>query len=274
MAYSADRQEDGRLTYSFAFAGRNITLVDNPGTIFSVESLANGSYEVPLPILLMATIARTSGAFCDVGANIGIYSVLAAKTKPDVHVYAFEPLPAARRALIDNLQANHVMDRVDVQSIALSDSEGSAALYIPDQRHGLLETSASLEASFKDAEETISVEVARLDSIPLSRTISVMKADIEGHEAAFLRGAHRVLMEDRPIVYAEILSGASKELFGITRMMRELGYLPFRMRPDLVILTEAIFADKGWNYAFIQEESMGLWRDCCRAHDIEILRSL
>jgi FkbM family methyltransferase len=259
--------------YSFSFAGREIKLTEHPGTILSVESLAAGAYETPLPIMLMAALSRTEGSLCDVGGNIGIYSVLAAKTKNTAHVYAFEPLPEARDVLIKNLHLNGVAHQVEINECALSDAEGTAALHLPDPGHGLLETSASLEADFKEAANTIEVPIRTLDSLKLSRKLAVVKADIEGHEAAFLRGATRTLAEDRPIVFAEILSGAYKSLFDLSKMLEGLEYIPFRMRPDVVIHTKVIVPDKGWNYAFIPTEKIDLFRDCCRAHDIEMLRS-
>ena len=270
--YIIETSEDGKEQYKFSFAGREIRMVSYPGTILSVESLSRGFYETPLPILVMASIARTEGAFCDVGANIGIYSILATKTRHDLLVHAFEPLPAARQALINNLRANGTLGRVIIEPIALSDIDGSASLHIPDAGHGLLETSASLEASFKDVASSIEVPVRTLDSLRLP-SFSVIKADIEGHETAFIRGATRTLSEDRPLVYAEMLSGASKQFFSLSKLMLELEYLPFRMRPDTVIYTKMIVADKGWNYAFIPAEKLDVFRDCCRAHDIELLRS-
>ena len=271
--YTKERSEDGSEFYSFSFAGRSLKLAEHPGTILSVESLAAGAYETPLPILLMATVSRTEGAFCDVGANIGIYSVLAAKTKSDAHIYAFEPLPAARKVLTDNLRLNGVLHQVEISECALSDAEGTAALHLPDPGHGLLETSASLEADFKAVANTIEVPIRTLDSLRLQRKLAVVKADIEGHEAAFLRGATRTLAEDRPIVYAEVLSGAYKTLFDLSKMLERLEYIPFRMRSDAVIYTKIIVPDKGWNYAFVPVEKLDVFRDCCRGHDIEMLRS-
>ncbi|OHV14889.1 FkbM family methyltransferase [Methylorubrum extorquens] len=274
MSNYTRHERDGRVDhYSFSFAGREIKLTEHPGTILSVESLAAGIYETPLPILLMAAVARTEGSLCDVGGNIGIYSVLAAKTKGNAHVYAFEPLPEARSVLIENLRLNGVSHQVELNECALSDTEGTAALHLPDPGHGLLETSASLEADFKTAANTIEVPIRTLDSLKLSRKLAIVKADIEGHEAAFLRGATNTLAEDRPIVFAEVLSGAYKTLFNLSKMMEGLQYIPFRMRPDVVIHTKIIVPDKGWNYAFIPAEKIDLFRDCCRAHDIEMLRS-
>ena len=258
--------------YEFSFAGRDLKLIQHPGSILSVESLSIGSYEAPLPIILMAAISRTKGAFLDVGANIGIYSILATKTRNCLQVYAFEPLSEARELLTANLRINGTISQANISEVALSDNDGIATLHLPDPGHGLLETSASLEAGFKDVVNTIQVATRTLDSMKFSMPISVVKADIEGHEAAFLRGASRTLAADRPLVFAEMLSGASKNFFGVSKMMRDLEYICFRMRPDVVIYTEIVVADKGWNYAFIPREKVLLFQDCCRGHDIEMLR--
>ncbi|HJE25539.1 MAG TPA: FkbM family methyltransferase [Methylorubrum populi] len=220
----------------------------------------------------MASVARTDGAFCDVGANIGIYSILATKTKPNAFVYAFEPLPDARKILTKNLQLNETLHQVQINEFALSEHEGTAILHLPDPGHGLLETSASLEASFQAAANTIEVPIRTLDSLNLPKKLAVVKADIEGHEAAFLRGATRTLSEDRPLVYIEVLSGAYKSLFNLSKMLEKLEYIPFRMRPDAVIQTSIIVPDKLWNYALIPAEKIDLFRDCCRGHDIEMLK--
>ena len=271
--YLIEKNEEGIKQFIFQFAGREIRMVDYPGTVLSVESLSQGIYETPLPILVMASIARTQGAFCDVGANIGIYSVLATKTKHDLFVHAFEPLPEARQALTDNLKANGTLSRVKIEPFALSDTDGSASLYMPDAGHGLLETSASLESGFKNVATSIEVQVKTLDNLNFPSTLSVIKVDIEGHETAFLRGAAKTLSEDRPLIFAEMLGGASKHFFNLSKFMRDLEYFPFRMRPDTVIYTKIVIADKGWNYAFIPAEKIDIFRDCCRAHDIEMLRS-
>ena len=271
--YALERDESGRQYYRFLFAGREIKLIDHPGAILSVQDLASSNYETPLPILLMASIARLDGSFVDVGANIGIYSVLATKTKPDVCAYAFEPLLAARAVLEENLRINGTLSQVEISDCALSDNEGVADLHLPDAGHGLLETSASLERSFKSVAARVQVSVKTLDSLKLPIAPAVIKADIEGHEAAFLRGAVQTLCEYRPFVYAEMLSGASKSFFRLSQMMMDLNYISFRMRPDAVIYTKIIFADKGWNYAFIPGERIDVFRDCCRAHDIEMLQS-
>ena len=231
-----------------------------------------GTYETPLPIMLMATVLRTQGVFLDVGANNGLYSILAAKTRPGVGVIAFEPYAPARDILLANLALNGLDANVAVHDTALSDSAGEATLHLPDSSHGLLETSASLEPGFQLAARTVAVRKARLDDLPLDERIAVMKIDVEGHEAAVLRGAARRLEQDRPIVFAEMLDRAESQFPFMTALFTRLDYLMFRLRADCAIRTDEIrFDPLAWNYAFVPAATLAVFRECCTTHDVEIL---
>jgi len=255
------------------FAGRTFVLDGKEGADLVAQQMENGSYEAPLPMLVMAFVARTKGMFVDVGANSGVYSILASKARPGVQVAAFEPFPPVANVLLQNLRANDLDRDVIVYPLALSDSAGSVPLFVPDPSHGLLETSASLEADFKPYNQTITVEKRRLDDIKLSQTIAVIKADIEGHEAAFLHGATATLERDRPVIFAEMLPGASKHFYGLTKMLTQRDYLLFRLRTQCVIGCWAIEHDPAsWNYAFVPRERFSLLRECCQAHDLEMFR--
>jgi FkbM family methyltransferase len=70
------------------------------------------------------------------------------------------------------------------------------------------------------------VEIARLDDLDLD-TISILKVDVEGHEADVLVGATATLKRHRPYVVAEALDGAEP----VARQLRTLGYR--RLIPSL-----------------------------------------
>ena len=112
------------------------------------------------------------------------------------NVLAFEPVEAIRVIASRNADLNGVSGRVSFRPEAIGDRNGVASLHIPHDDHGLVETSASPQPSFQ--EQSISgmtpVPVRRLDrALLLSRyrwkKVSVVKIDIEGYEAAALRGA-------------------------------------------------------------------------------------
>lgn len=253
------------------FAGKVFRFEDADGADLVARQMEAGTYEAPLPLLMMATLLRTPGAFVDVGANTGLYAVLAAVVAWDRQVIAFEPHPGIAGKLQENLALNGVEGRVRVHGVALSDKAGQLQLYLPDQAHGLVETSASLEQDFQPTASSIEVEVRRLDDIGIDVPVAVIKVDIEGHEHAFLQGAQGLIARDRPIVFAEVLGPARRDLLGA--FLRSTSYLDFRLRPDMVLHDgEVVFDDAAWNHAFVPQERLAVFREACAASGLPMFR--
>ena len=146
--------------------------------------------------------------FVDVGANIGLFSLLAAgKCGPFGRVFAFEPNPSVADLLMESAALNWCHDRIVVKRIALSDFTGKMRLHIPENRTGdvrilrddaAIETEAGSAAArtsrFLPDETVIEVETDTLDALfPLDLPIKILKIDAEGHEANVLSGAKRLL---------------------------------------------------------------------------------
>lgn len=259
------------------FAGRYFKLDAAGGTDQVVRDIVSGGYEAPLPMMMMASLVRTEGFFIDVGANTGLYSIMAAVISPGKKVIAFEPLPAIIPTLRRNIRINLLESVIDVREIALSNRPGVATLHIPDPSHGLLETSASLEADFKVQEqnsgaETIEVEVSTLDSLDIRGPIAVIKVDIEGHEYAFLDGARSTISRERPIVFIEVLNTPQRARLG--RLAQEMSYINFRLRPDLAIHDggEIQFDNQAWNHALVPIERIQKFEEICSSCGITMLR--
>ena len=255
------------------FAGKTFKLEAANGMDQVARQMQAGSYEPPLPFLMMATLIRTEGAFVDVGANTGLYSVLAGMVAPSRDIVAFEPHPEITAALMNNLAANNLQDRVVVHQVALSDSSGILDLYMPDQGHGLIETSASLEKHFQQAASSIQVPVKRLDEVGLDVPVAVIKVDIEGHEYAFLRGALEIVRRDRPFIFVEVLQAAKRNLMG--QFLRDTSYVDFRLRPDMAINDgEVLFDNAAWNHAFVPKERLTRFKEACDSCNLPVLRRL
>ncbi len=256
------------------FADRDFVLDDLNGSDLVAVEMQRGSYEAPLPMLTMAIMARSAGSFLDIGANNGLYSVLAGITAPTTKIIAFEPYPPVLEILKRNIQANDLSARVDIRPIALSDSKGSATLYLPDQGHGLLETSCSLEADFKPLHRTIEIEKDTLDNIELLGPVSLIKADIEGHELSFLEGARQTIARDRPFVFVEVLPARPEKLAGLTTFTQQMGYLDFCLRKEAAICSEAVAHDPlAWNHAFVPRDRVALFKEACEAHHVRLARA-
>ena len=234
---------------------------------------ALGAYEAPLPIILAATVCRMNGVFLDVGANNGLYTMIATSMKSDVKAVAFEPVPAIIALLRRNIALNQLEDRVRVVEVALSDANGEATIYLPDPGHGLVETSASLLSNFSaNSAAAMVVKTARLDDINLDGRTAVIKVDIEGFELEFLRGAQETIKRDRPVIFAEMVGVADQKFPEITRIMTDAKYLFFRIRPDMAIRMEwVVFDDQSWNYCFLPSERLPMFREICATHGLEIV---
>src|SRR5690606_30610692 len=66
--------------------------------------------------------------FADIGANIGIFSLVLGKTFPTMKITMFEPLPALLDMATTLAADNGV--KADARSEALSNKEGTASFYI------------------------------------------------------------------------------------------------------------------------------------------------
>jgi len=148
----------------------------------------------------LSTALDTSTAspfvFLDVGANIGLYSlILAAHAKSagkDIRILAFEPDPTNRARLAFNIKASDA--NIQVLPYAVSDKDGAGFMGGGDTNRG--------EVRLRDSEDEDDqpVEIKTLHGVcteqGLSR-IDAMKVDIEGHDeralTAFFEHAPKTL---------------------------------------------------------------------------------
>jgi len=138
----------------------------------------------------------------DVGANLGYYSVLlAAQVGTAGRVTAFEPTAYYRDVLMRNLQANELAGRVHIIPYGLSSETASFEI-------GFGECSATLHwVEDQPPVRQERIELYALDEIWPSlglNSLDFIKADIDGHEPAFLQGAERTLSRYRPILLLEV----------------------------------------------------------------------
>ncbi len=133
-------------------------------------------------------LLRPGDVFVDVGANVGSYTVLAAGVC-GARVLAYEPVPAAHRALV----ANIVLNGLDARARAFAVAVGAEA--------GRLTMTAALDVvnhvlgADESAEAKVTVPVTRLDAALADRPAGPLfvKVDVEGYEAAVVEGAEAVL---------------------------------------------------------------------------------
>lgn len=141
-------------------------------------------------------VLRPGDRALDIGGNIGVYTALMARLVGDEgHVDVFEPFPRHAERIRENLSINGFDSRVTVHEVALSDEDGET-LFVVDR-----DVSNRVPTSSDGAAPKISVPLRRLDTvIDDGAPIVFAKLDVEGLEAAVLRGAAR-LDRARPLVW-------------------------------------------------------------------------
>ena len=160
--------------------------VNTRDTGVGIQLLVNNKYEVAQTDLFLKVLKK-GDTFVDVGANIGYYSVLASKNiGKDGEVYSFEPDKHNILLLQKNIALNNVAN-VKIESKAVSDKNGLIEFAEDKYNKG--------ESSIRhNKDSTYQVESVALDSyFNNTKTIDVLKMDIEGAEINAVQGAKNII---------------------------------------------------------------------------------
>jgi len=164
--------------------------------------------------------------FIDVGANFGVYTLVASKlVGTSGRVIAFEPTAQSFAILRQNIALNHFAN-VRAFQFALAQRRGKAWLY-----HGWDPVGNSLGKDPLCGNEGEEVQTEALDKLLEEKGIDrvhAIKIDVEGAEELVLRGAIRCLTTNRPIVIFEFNPGCAARLglspCGARDLLESLGY--------------------------------------------------
>lgn len=172
----------------------------------------------------VAWIERTMGAddvFWDVGANVGAYALIAAHVGGrESRVVAIEPAPANYAALCDNLVLNDFADRAVALPIVLTDTTELATLLLTDLSSGAgvhsLEGVATQYLPTVQRQATLAYPLdvlVREFGVPAP---TLLKIDVDGSEAAVLRGAAESLRRpELRSALVEVEDRLSDEVIGL-----------------------------------------------------------
>lgn len=178
--------------------------------------------------LVMRELLTPGSTFIDVGANIGMLTLLAARlVGPEGRVVSFEPNPEVRARLEENIRRNRI-GHVEVRAQGLSDAPGELVLHVPERHSGEGSFAAATGGEGPAIAARYAVRVVRGDEAGLEAAAArpgsrvVLKLDVEGFECRALRGLAGFIGRTRPLVLTEAnaehlgRAGASlDELFGI-----------------------------------------------------------
>jgi FkbM family methyltransferase len=171
----------------------------------------SGLYE-PSTLLVLQRVLRPGATFIDLGANTGLFSMLASRwVEAGGHVYALEPSEREYRRLLDHLSL-YGLSNVTAVRVAAGGRDGSAPLRVarfPNAGHNTLGASfAYADVPMERVETVTTTTLDRFaDEYGLNR-IDAIKMDIEGSEYDALSNASAVLDRFRPVLIVELSRGA------------------------------------------------------------------
>jgi len=178
-------------------AGLKIYVSNPPGVagFFSSRQLEEAFLnDASLSAILRLT--KSAATFWDIGANAGIYSLLALANNPRLRVLSVEPSSEHFHAMCMNRRENPYQHWV-LLHLAMGDRRASARITrgLGGFNHILGDSTAP--ASGPDEETCL---MSTLDDVAEwceTPSIHVLKIDVEGFELAVLRGAKRLLASGR-----------------------------------------------------------------------------
>jgi len=164
---------------------------------------------------------RPTDLFFDIGANVGVYTVLGVKVC-GARCLSVEPVPETFNCLEDNLNLNRIGDRVVALNVGIAKERSTLRF-----TSGAGVTNRVLLKEEKDA-TSVDVEVVPLDEIPREAFPELIKVDVEGYESEVVDGGGNTFAEPGlNVVLMELRGHGAK--FGvdelqIDRKMRRLGF--------------------------------------------------
>ncbi|HZZ78258.1 MAG TPA: FkbM family methyltransferase, partial [Gemmataceae bacterium] len=176
-------------------------------------------------------LAREATTVIDIGANTGLFALLAAKANLASRVWAFEPVPFIFDMLQANIRLNQAAN-LDAVQAAVADFVGESTFYITRTSTGIPTDSSSCEG-FRSDVEPLQVPTLTLDEFVQQRQIErldLLKIDAEAAEGKVLRGALRTIERDRPYLICEVLENVDHGYLQDT--MQRFGYRFYHITPE------------------------------------------
>jgi len=173
-------------------------------------------------------LCKSSQVIFDVGANTGVYALMAAALNKQASIYAFEPVARVFEKLEENIALNGYS--INCVKKAASNFTGKAVIYDVAAEHVYSVTvnknclDDGVMAIPTEIETVTLAEVIRNEKLP---GVHLLKIDVETHEGEVLEGLQEYLSINLPTLIIEILN--EEVAARIERILNGLPYLFFNI---------------------------------------------
>lgn len=212
---------------------------------------------------LLRGLAKPGMRVIDVGASIGLYTVLLGKLiGPTGHVLSFEPFPPVVNYLKQNIKLNE-LNNVTVIEKAVAEEEGTLDFHVYPKGCDVYNSlgAANRPEEQIQAVQTIPVVVTSLDAVANKagiETIDLLKIDVEGAEERVLKGAEKLIRRSPKVQIVMEIYEPSAQQCGcssarLIKMLSEWGFSMFEIGPGGVPICCSA-ADFSGVYALFKRE--------------------
>jgi FkbM family methyltransferase len=158
-------------------------------------------------VSLWIDLSKEAHAILDIGANTGIFTLIAAAVNKNAEIYSFEPVKRTSLLLKKNLEINNFKN-INFYEKAVSNVTGKSTFY--DVTTESQYSSSLNEKMLEGISGTIQyeVDVISLDDLEelKNKKIDLIKLDVEMHEPESIQGMMNILKENLPVFIIEILN--------------------------------------------------------------------
>jgi FkbM family methyltransferase len=192
-------------------------------------------YDLPTQLFIKETVKK-GDSFIDIGANIGMITLLAARcVGARGTVVAFEPNPLAAKRLKTVAIANQ-LKQVTIHQCGLADREDKLTLNVATKHTGTGTFGELSQQDLSSDSQRYEVPVYRGDTMLGDRLTGVtfIKIDVEGFEPYVLKGLSKTIANLQPVILTEVveehLKRAGSSIEKLFAIMQAYGYEAFDLK--------------------------------------------
>lgn len=169
----------------------------------------NNLYDESKDLRLFLAMAEHTDTVLDIGANTGLYSLLASKREPSSRIFSFEPYTTNADRFRKNIGLNGIKNVTLIQK-AVGNNTSRLNFFVPEDDRLTYVSSANGEFSKGMYEEeidwkSVEVEQVTIDSFvtEFNLKVGLLKIDVETYEMPVFEGMSNVLANHRPTILFE-----------------------------------------------------------------------
>ena len=193
----------------------------------------------------------------DVGANVGLYSVYAAKKK-NCRVYSFEPSVFNLELLARNISLNGLTEQVCIIPLALSDNRGTSCMRMTTTEWGGALSTFGKDFGWdgKKIQQVFQFQTVGLSMDDAAHRLSIprpdfVKMDVDGLEHFILKGGPGVLGEIKGILI-EVNDDFKEQAESLESLLTAAGLLIKEKRHSQIVANSTSGLQHSYNQIWVR----------------------